>query len=194
MNALTKRAPGGLPAAVSVPPPSHALAQLIRDVAAAPFNKFYVAGPTRARDDWFAVEMPAPELQAEAKELVRAITPLVAPAPLQLIRAWVVRLAAGVANAPDRQEKEPAIAAIALACADLPVACFTEETLAAALRQFRWWPAAAEVHELLWSTNLLWDNRLFAIQRIAHARPIAELEDARRRHAEARSNVGGWPS
>lgn len=62
------------------------------------------------------------------------------------ISAWLKRIAAGVARAPeDPERRREAVAAIVAAVHVCPHLCFTAASAEEALRRWKWWPAAAEV-------------------------------------------------
>jgi hypothetical protein len=85
----------------------------------------------------------------EARRKLAAAEKLCQPADPRLMAFWCGRLL-GLPFAPESEAAgDGAIAAICLACADLPGAVWTNETLALALRTWTRWPAPAQVYALL---------------------------------------------
>lgn len=71
------------------------------------------------------------------------------PADDQAIRQWLTRLACAVSNPPNEEDMAARLSAIMFVCGEFPAGCWTDDTLRSAIRKFRFWPAAAEVHDLL---------------------------------------------
>lgn len=65
------------------------------------------------------------------------------------ITAWLQPVIRAVSNPPSPQELAERVRAMVLACQDLPAWAFDRDTAAEAVRKFKFWPAAAEVYELV---------------------------------------------
>jgi hypothetical protein len=87
--------------------------------------------------------------RAEARRLFVQADRLCKPGDPKLVAFWCGRLRVLPFKPETEQWSVNAIEAICLACAELPGAVWTNETLAEALRTFRRWPAPAEVFALL---------------------------------------------
>lgn len=90
--------------------------------------------------------------QADIAEAVRKLVEaeyVCQPASARVIGAWCLRIVDLPFHPTDERVSKASIAAIGLACADLPAAVWTVETAALALRTFKRWPGPAEVYALL---------------------------------------------
>jgi hypothetical protein len=97
---------------------------------------------------------------------------LAARAHPRTIEAWLRRVAAGVAKAPEGEERRDAVLAITLAVQSCPHLCFTAASLEVALQRWKWWPAAAEVFALCEEVARPYREHLRGLEAIAAA-PVA---------------------
>lgn len=173
MNAITSVASGSL---ASIPAPSKLLQAAISNASSG-----WVEGPPW-RDAWFAPAMPRPDAVAEAKALLAVLdgVPTIADHPEMLAR-WLEPLIAGVRNAPTSEAAfAGAASAIGLACSSMPVAVLTQDSQRAALREFKFWPSASDVFDLLNVAHFAFFQRRRDVAKVALARPISELPAAER--------------
>jgi hypothetical protein len=84
--------------------------------------------------------------EAAADRLRRMLAPVV---DTRSLLVWLERIAQGVGNAPPDGEWEARCRAMYSGLDQAPDMAFRSETVAAALRRFRFWPAVAEVHEFV---------------------------------------------
>jgi hypothetical protein len=147
----------------------HLPARLRRQVAK------ILAGPTRypgvADDDpgfLMASQAPVyydPDAERMAAER-RAV--LEQPANRAMIRDWLEMLAGAVSNPPaTEREFNLRLAAVAMACSDLPAVCWGEVTMRAALIAWKFWPAVQEIHEAVKAHADLLQRELAALDAIA---------------------------
>lgn len=101
----------------------------------------------------------------------------------RLVAAWLSKLRGGVANAPEQSQLAASFAATSLGCADVPERAWCEATLTLGLREWQFWPAAAQVRKLL----LGWckDNPEPRPRIAAPSERDAWLEKIERQRAEA---------
>jgi hypothetical protein len=113
--------------------------------------RYYAGGDRVIEGDLHPVHgTPGPADIAEARRVLPQVEHLCRPPTLDLIAAWTRKLVPHLPRAPatDRELKL-VVQGIAIACADMPVAVWTGETIAEALRTLTWWPAPADVRSLL---------------------------------------------
>ena len=71
------------------------------------------------------------------------------PATAERINNWLQPVLRAVTNPPPPAELAERVRAIVLACQAVPAWAFSRETAAEAVRKFKFWPAAAEVYDLV---------------------------------------------
>lgn len=114
-----------------------------------------------------------PSYDPGAAIALKALQPMLKPASRDKIRSWLVRLAAGTTQAPGDRDFEMRLAAVCLACGDLPGAVWNTGTLMQATRTCKFFPSAAEVYELLERHGSILQRRARALEKIAAAPPFA---------------------
>jgi hypothetical protein len=191
MNAIAKRSAPGLPVVPTIPRPSVALESAMNWA-----ENGFKSGPTYRPDDWFSERLPLPAVADEAKALLAIFDQALTPAAPDLVKRWLLPIAAAVANSPTERDFAARAAAIALACVDMPIVAFTARAQREALQTFKFWPSAAEVCALLEEEAAPHRRHRLDVLKIVSVRPIAELEEARRLHDERRRRDGTrrWPS
>lgn len=99
------------------------------------------------------------------------------PADFDTVLGWLTPLAASVAQAPSPGDFRAKAAAVQMACMDVPGWAFTAATSLAAVRRFKFFPAAAEVRELLMEETREHRGTVRALKAIAAA-PAKPVDDA----------------
>lgn len=113
-------------------------------------------------------------VQSEAAMMLRRYEALCAPAGPDAVRRWLLPLNSAVRNPLPPAEFERRAAVIAVAVGELPAAVFVPRTQRIALATFQFWPAAADVHTLLWSEAVPLTAKRDGLRRIASGRPNEE--------------------
>ena len=85
--------------------------------------------------------------QAEAVRVLQDMD--MQPPGSDRIAAWLQPVLRAVSNPPKPDEFAERVRAIVVACQTLPAWAFNRDTSAESLRKFKFWPAAAEVYELV---------------------------------------------
>lgn len=111
---------------------------------------------------------------AEARAALAAAP--VRPAGPRAILEWLRPVVAAVRNPPDRQRAEDFAAALAAACCDLPAELWTAEALRAGLREWKFWPAVAEVRAAVRAAAAPLLARRSGLRLLAAARALPEPE------------------
>ena len=112
------------------------------------------------------------------------------PATPERITSWLQPVLRAVTNPPPPAELAERVRAIALACQCVPAWAFSRETAAEATRKFKFWPAAAEVYDLVHGEVADDLSRVGNLRQIAAkaAEPAAKPQTADEREA-ARAHV-----
>lgn len=111
-----------------------------------------------------------PTVQSEAREQLVALEPLMRPVTERVLREWLLPIPASVRNGrrePD--ETRSWVAAVALACAEVPGCLFNRKSQAEALRSFTFFPAAADIYGLLVDDKIKLQSRIRVLRRIVEA-------------------------
>jgi hypothetical protein len=153
------------PVTVEIPPDLHQQVRLLTG---------------RARFDDMVLTRAEPEHDLRAAALVAALRALDPPASSDRIERWLAMFVAGTANAPtDPMALNAQFELVRLIARKLPAACWTDETLAAAVRAFPYWPAVSLLSAFL--DRLADDHRrdLAGLEAIAAAAPGRKRGPAR---------------
>jgi hypothetical protein len=125
----------------------------------------------------------------EARRKLGVAEKLCRPGEPRLIAFWCARLR-GLTGAPESQTgSQGAIAAICLACADLPGVVWTNENLALALRTFTRWPAPAQVYALMAEQAKPFLRTRDGLRRVLDTAPAQPVEQAMPPTPEALDHV-----
>lgn len=132
------------------------------------------------------------EVKAEALKAYKLCQLALEPTTPAIVLNWLRPIAAGVRNSPDETDFAAKAAAIAMACDGLPVHVFNVTTQKLALQEFKFWPSAADVYELLseMGENSIWGYEMNDLLSVINIRgTVAELEkglaDAERQRRDA---------
>jgi len=98
--------------------------------------------------EWIPPAAVTAEMREDAVNTLRRLEIAMVPATEDTIRKWLAALGNLCAARHGAAEAKQAIATYA-AMLDHPASCFTRDTLRAAARRFKFWPAFAEVAEFL---------------------------------------------
>lgn len=132
-----------------------------------------IAIPDPGMDPWLWIT------DAQVTEAQRALAgAATGPASRSALITWLMPIAAAVRNPPG-PELDAKIGAIAQACSDLPAWVWSGAAQSEAMRRWAWWPAAADVHELLTDVHGRALARLRALRRIASWRRAKKVEPTR---------------
>jgi hypothetical protein len=131
----------------------------------------------------------SPETQAEARAALPALETLCRPATADRVAAWLLPVSSGVGKQITREEFAMRIGPITAALADMPGSVFTVAMQREALRTFKYFPSASEVHALLAPHAREIEAARNALRKIAGANaaapPMPELTDAQREQISA---------
>lgn len=164
MNQIANRTPG-LPVAFRAP----ALPPIVAGAVAHYLNPDPHAGPR--------VRVLAPALRDKAGQFVAEADASDIPAGFGAVNQWLLMVSNGVGKAPPPEEFPNRVSAITAACADLPGWGFNADTATRALREFRWFPSAAEVHDLISDATKAHRDTVRALRALAEAQePVKALE------------------
>lgn len=97
---------------------------------------------------WSPPASVTPDMRDDALATLRRLDVAMAPSPIETTRKWLAALGNLVASRHGASEAQQAVRTYA-AMLDYPASCFTRDTLRAAARQFKFWPAFAELAEFL---------------------------------------------
>ncbi len=107
----------------------------------------------------------------EAKAALAAAESSLAPVYRAAFRKWLLSLSGSVANAPgSREDFDTKFNSLAVAVADIPATAFTDETLAKAMRVFKFFPTGAELFGFFSDIAKPMRADVDAIRRIANFR------------------------
>lgn len=148
----------------SDPPSPPTLSPVVRDAVAHYLNP--------ARGDEPRVRSLPAHLRDRAGAYVASVD--MRPADAATIRRWMLPIAAAVNVTPADGDAAARAGAVALACQDLPGWVFNEDTLRAAVAEFKWWPSAAEVRALVADETREARMTIKALAALAEAPPAAE--------------------
>jgi hypothetical protein len=117
----------------------------------------------------------------EAKATLGAAEASLRPIERVQFRKWLLELSAGVANPPSGEKDfELRCTSLSIAISDLPAACFTDNTLKQAMRQFKFFPSAAELFAFAEAIARPMRAEVEAIRRIAgysfDGRPSGQMD------------------
>jgi hypothetical protein len=143
-------------------------------------------------DHYYAEQMPAGHVIEEAKTLLAECERRRAPAGRDAVVTWLKPLVAAVSNPPTEKDFIARAAVIAEVCADLPIAVFNVETQRDAIKRWKFWPSAAEVHFELEFAAFGYVGPIRRLRDVVSLRPMSEFSAAReafirRRDANERS-------
>lgn len=116
-----------------------------------------------------------PEEREEAAAALPAYERACAPpASGDVIRHWLAKIVPAVRQPPDRDQFGAFVGLVSVTSGDLPTRVWSDESLAEALRTWKWWPAVADVDALLRpKAERLWRER--DVLRLAANPPAAAL-------------------
>jgi len=87
--------------------------------------------------------------RVDAAGLVPEYERLCAPAQRSTIEAWLGMLVSAVRNPPEEGQFEGRLRSMIIGLHDFPLGTWSEDTAREAMRRFQFWPAVADVDELL---------------------------------------------
>jgi hypothetical protein len=136
-----------------------------------------LAGPTRypgvpgSDDPGLRLRPPVPTYDPDAERIAAELRAMLErPADRQMMHDWLELLAASVNNPPaSEREFSLRLAAVVMACGDLPAVCWGQDTLQAAVRTSKFWPSVAEIYALLKRRADQLQAELAAVEQIARA-------------------------
>lgn len=108
------------------------------------------------------------EIIEEAKRVFTKIR--TTPPTREALTTWLLPIAAAVRNPPG-DDMPAKISAIGQVCGDLPAWVFSLAAQTEAMRQWQWWPAAADVHALLVELSADDLATIAALRRVATTDP-----------------------
>ena len=135
---------------------------------------------------WLPPDMGAltAELIADAQVALRRLEAQSGPASADDIVRWTCAVAPHLPGAPaSSDDRRKAAAGFAMACADLPAFVWSRESVAAALRQFEWWPPPAKVRQLLLPFAAPIWPLMAGLRRVANSKPTEAPEPIERSEA-----------
>jgi hypothetical protein len=104
----------------------------------------------------------------EARRVLPGFQDRLRPASLDEVRIWLAPINASVCNPQPQDELlDLIVPTIAALCSDLPGAVFNDQTRHEAMKRFKFWPAGAEIYELLSPHAALIRKRAAAIESIS---------------------------
>lgn len=127
------------------------------------------------------------EMRTRAAAFVAEMDRRAEPAPLGLVVAWLVPIAGAVRNCPPPEDFNIRASAVRVACLELPAWAFNERAQAVAISRWVWWPAAADVRELLAETAKPILDTTRAFRALAKATPPPRPAPEPERSAEERA-------
>lgn len=133
-----------------------------------------------------------PSLRAEADAERARVKAAMQPADPAAIVRWLAPLATLVANAPTGEDLRSKCQAMAIVLSDLPGSLFTPRTQREAAQTFKFWPSAAEVHDLLAPQAKAMAARIIALDKLLRmpAAPQRQAQvDAAQLAREAEANM-----
>lgn len=114
--------------------------------------------------------------KSEARTALAAADAVLQPAPRETVERWLEALGVLVAGNPSEGDAARRVQAFA-AMLEFPAAAFCRRSLDAAARRFRFFPAYAELTELLEAETADAKRRRFQLRRLV-ALPVADPEPA----------------
>ena len=106
-------------------------------------------------------------VQAEAKALRHALSPWAAVVPDRVLRTWLAPISDSARNV--HPNAAGWLKAVAIAVGTLECIAFTENTQREAMRTFTFFPAAADVYQLLGPVAFEFRQKMAALKQIAEA-------------------------
>lgn len=126
-----------------------------------------------------AIEKPHPDIPmpdaypaaliAEAKAALESLRAHCAPVTAEQLAAWLMPITPGLPNPLAKEAVKPWLAAVMIAVGDMEACLFNAETQRSALREWRFWPSAADVYGLLVGPQMTLRDRLFALGMISRS-------------------------
>lgn len=106
-------------------------------------------GPRAARLAWRLPDVVTPEMKAEARSVIGAVTVELRPANPTTIRKWVAALGSQTSGTADPSAIQVRAGTLCRLIGHLPARCFTDQTLEEALRKFDFFPSFKALVDLL---------------------------------------------
>lgn len=106
-------------------------------------------------------------IRAEARDIVEELAPFAMGASKSLVGAWIAPLFGAVRNPPPREQQQRWLSAAMMVLECIESGAFNEQTQRQALEQIEFWPAPAQIYEIVLPAAIMIRVQIALLRRIA---------------------------